>query len=402
MDLIFKSQDALLIIIVPLVLVTANEVRKNWASLWDENLTTEDRRLLLRASLFLLEPLVVLFHELGHAAATLAFGGKIAEFHFAVLSGYVVPTGMFTYLQIFLIYLAGNAVSILIGYACLAAALFFRSPPVVATLVYLGLWSIGSAAVLYALMSVLGIYGDWSAMYAFLLAPAGSSAHTAAVLLAVCHAVVVASLVYLLIGKRPRLWFASRTRLDWAQRYRTLRVELQADPSLDHFLRMAWLFYEASLLDLARKMLDTCMIIDGEAPEPWMLYGFILIKQTKFDQAEMYFLKVVQSERATAILRARAYMAIANSRLVRADANRSNPKKAQEEALEAYAAASKLVPNLGDPKYLRAVMLNELERYCEAAQELQSLSGLNWIDDTLLQDVPKQLEIAIKAQTTKR
>jgi hypothetical protein len=393
MDLIFKSQDLLCLLIIPIMFVTIQQVKQNWASLWDDNLTAKDRAVLLQASLFLLEPLVVLCHELGHAAATVAFGGKVVEFHFAILSGYVVPEGDFNQVQLLLIYLAGNAVTISIGYLCLLCALFVRSPARVAVLVYLGMWSVASSAVFYTLMSLLGFYGDWIAIYT-------SPEHSLVYMVAACHVVIVASLAYMLMGKKPRLWFACKTRPTWALKFLVLGKELTSSPNKQTLMKLAWLCYEADLNDFAREYANKCLGQDSEDPEPQILLGHIDLSRQKFDKAQAAFERVAKSERASELLKARAYMYIAQSRLIRSEVERRDPEIANQEALQSYAYACGVAPNLGDPYFRHAELLNKLGRYADALAEFEALeeriqtASLNWLDPTLPRKISAQLRIA--------
>ncbi|HEY9773986.1 MAG TPA: hypothetical protein V6C81_09285 [Planktothrix sp.] len=398
MDLIIKSQDALLIIIIPLMVITARAVRANWKSLWDNNLTNEDRRILLQASLFLLEPMVVFCHELGHVAAIKMSGGGIAEFHFAFLSGYVVPSGSFTDLQLLWIYLSGNLVEIIIGYLLLAAALFVSAPAVVATLVYLGLWSVASCAVMYALMSLLGLYGDWSNIYS-------SPLHGAVAVIGVCHAIVIASIAYMLHSEKSQLWFAIKTRPTWAQQYLEWKAETERAPTAENFVHLAWLYYEASLYKAAKRALDESLIIDPDNPQAFYLYGWLVQGHLNLDKAEEYFMKVVNSSRASAQDKARAYMGIAVARLNRASraaAHPIDPQTAKVDALQAYAAACAADPELADPRFHCAVLLNDLQRYADAIKELDGLAGLNWLDSGLRKQVTEQMQIARTKKPAKK
>src|SRR5262245_21751021 len=83
--------DALNLLFLPLMVITAVQALKNWKTLWDDRLTGAYRQLLQRITIFILLPVVVLCHELGHVAAIKYFGGTVQEFHYAFLSGYVVP-----------------------------------------------------------------------------------------------------------------------------------------------------------------------------------------------------------------------------------------------------------------------------------------------------------------------
>lgn len=138
---------------------------KNWQSVWDDEVTSQDREILMKTALFLLLPIAVLFHELGHAWATLHFGGTVAEFHYQILGGYVVPDGSFTLPQILIIYLAGNLVELLIGIVSIVASCIVTSPALITLLTYFGLLAIGGTIILYPALSFTGMYGDWIAIY---------------------------------------------------------------------------------------------------------------------------------------------------------------------------------------------------------------------------------------------
>lgn len=387
MELITKSQDWLCLIIVPLIFVTAQQVIKNWKSLWDNDLTSRDSSILMRTALFLLEPIVVLLHEAGHAAATIYFGGKIVEFHYAILSGYVRPSGMFTDSQILIVFVAGNFVSIAVGYLCLLGAYMAVSPPIVALLVYLGLWSIGSSAVLYALMSIFGLYGDWISIYT-------SPETSMVVVIGVFHALIVASLLYMLAGVRPRLWFVSKTHPTWAARFKEMDRLAQEQPTANNLVRLAWHYYDAELYRQSKKVLQEALERDPEYPDAFFLRGWINMAESKFDAAEVDFSNVTRTNGATDILKARAFMAIAQTKLARAMVKRLDPHDSQAQALTAYASASEVMPELGDPCFRYAALLNEMHRYEEAKDTLETLHDLRWMDKGLVDLIPEQLQIA--------
>ena len=55
------------LMVLPIMVLTVRNVVKNSATLFDSDLTANDRALLKQFALFLLLPLVALFHEMGHA-----------------------------------------------------------------------------------------------------------------------------------------------------------------------------------------------------------------------------------------------------------------------------------------------------------------------------------------------
>lgn len=398
MDLVLQSQDYLMLIIIPLMFVTAKQVYSNWNSLWDARLTERDRRILLQAALFLLEPIVVLLHELGHALAIWQFGGTVQEFHFAILSGWVRPYGNFTALQLFIIYLAGNALEVLIGYLLIFVAYFCRPPAVVATLVYLGIWSIVSCAILYPLLSILGVYGDWSAIYKESLV-AAPQLKPVVFATGFVHGMVVASIFYMLKGTQPRLWFAKKTRPEWSAQFEKLFNECEETPTHENLLKLAWLYYEASLDDLASKALERSIDANPNDAEPYILRGWLMYNRGDLDKAENIFKEASIQVEASPVTRARAYMAIADCYLAKGGKNSSDrldPDEARKLALRAYSAAGEAAPDLADPHVHKAVMLNKLKKYREALIELQNLADKKWLDKSLVQRVSQEEQVAIK------
>jgi hypothetical protein len=116
-------------------------------------------------------------------------------------------------------------------------------------------------------------------------------------------------------------------------------------------------------------------------------------------------MKVVNSERTEPLDKARAYMGIATARLNRSSRDapkRIAPDVAKIDALQAYAAASATAPDLADPRFHCAVLLNDLHRHREAMNELESLAGLNWFDRDLKKRVPEQMQIAMKKETAEQ
>lgn len=379
-------------IAMPLMLMTMVDARRNWSSLWNSHLTQDDRHLLMRISMFLLMPIVVFFHEMGHAVAILQFNGIVKEFHYGILWGYVIPAGLFTQEQILFIYLAGNLVEIIIGFALLGAAFMLSSPPVVALLVYLGLWSIGGTVIVYALMSIFGMYGDWIAIYQ-------SPVRDWVTIIAVCHAVVVAMVLWCVYGKRPRLWFAMKTQPEWADEFKSAAQKAKIEKSWSAYLDAAWLLYKAGLDSLALDYVKQSLKIDGGVPDPLFLQGLLYYNQDNLEKAEECFLKGTRSNRASDLLRARLFIGIGRCK---ADKTRKASRTKEEtynllqEALQAFSQATLAQPDLADPRFLRAMLLNRSGRYQEAEDELQSLQNLRWLDASLKRHVPEELDIAGK------
>ncbi len=86
---------------------------------------SEDARVLVgRAAFFLLLPITVALHELGHLAIICAVGARVAEWHFFVYWGFVTPTREppLAPIEDVAIAASGNLVSIAVGVALLVWA----------------------------------------------------------------------------------------------------------------------------------------------------------------------------------------------------------------------------------------------------------------------------------------
>lgn len=142
---------------------------KNWRAFTDDQLTAFDRRLAGELAFFVLVPIGVLFHELGHAAATYQFGGRInwlgGGFHYALFYGYVIPLGRFTAFQDWWIALSGNLVSIVYGFLPLIFLRFAKPVWLKYMLLAFARIQLGWSLVGYPLITFAGFEGDWTTIY---------------------------------------------------------------------------------------------------------------------------------------------------------------------------------------------------------------------------------------------
>lgn len=138
--------------------------------LWDHNFTQHDRALVDQAAFFILIPVSVALHELGHAIAVWAFGKEVVDFGFYGFAGYVAyfPFGL-SDIQQTIISAAGSIVNLLLCAAVLALVLL-KKPPFRAAfnelLVQFVFLSGINAFILYPVLDILsGLNGDWRQMY---------------------------------------------------------------------------------------------------------------------------------------------------------------------------------------------------------------------------------------------
>ena len=172
-QLSFVSAIYLLISIGTLVTV-ARKGRAFWAS----PLMPRDSWLPAALALFVVHPLIVPIHELGHAIATWLSGGKVVEFSWEVFSGHIVRTGDFTALEDWWIPLVGNLASATVGVALLLLGILSKRLKPVPRAIALrsGYFELLFTFLMYPIMSFVGPNGDWKNIYRFDSMPLLSSA----------------------------------------------------------------------------------------------------------------------------------------------------------------------------------------------------------------------------------
>lgn len=364
--------DLLNLIYLPLMVITIRDLITNWHSIWDSHLTSRDRFILQKVVIFLIMPIVVYCHEMGHALSIEYFGGKVAEFHFGLFWGFVVPQGTFTADQTVITYLAGNAVQIAIGLLAGLIALFVSSPPVVAMLVYLALWSVGGTVVIYALMSATGFYGDWIAIYT-------APTPILKTIIGAAHVALVALVFYCLYGSTPRLWFAMRTKPHWAQRIGMLALRAQTDPEPINYLAVAWCYAEANLFAQADQWLKKALQIGAPKEAVQLLSAYIVLNKGQLKEAAKIYEQIGGNEGALTATRVKAYLGLADSYV------RQNNF---DKAIETYTKAIALDNTLGDARLYKLLLLKQTGKKLESEKELLDLKEMpdgqcHWIDPAL-------------------
>jgi hypothetical protein len=170
------------------------QLARGFRQTFDRNFTHEDRMLVDQAAFFVLLPIAVALHELGHAVAIWLYGGEVLDWGFYGFAGYVAfDPRDFTDAQQIVIAAAGTVVNLLL--AALALALvFLKRPPFRAAINQLLIqftWiSLLNALVIYpALDFASGLNADWKQMYSF-------SVPTLSLGILVVHILVLAALFW--------------------------------------------------------------------------------------------------------------------------------------------------------------------------------------------------------------
>jgi len=150
---------------------TLYQLSKSWHTFWNDELPRQDRQLAVSVAFFMLVPVGVLLHELGHIVAAWSTNSQVLGLHYFVYWGYVeyIPATNDPLLEWY-VSLAGNFVSYALGIVCLVAAIFAtRLKEVVRVmLAQLGILEMAQTLLLYPLISIDPAFdGDWDTIYSF-------------------------------------------------------------------------------------------------------------------------------------------------------------------------------------------------------------------------------------------
>ena len=171
---------------------------QNRKSFFDNTLTYEDISLAWMVAIFLLTPIAVLTHELGHFFVAKHFGATGLELHHRGYWGFVTyqPGPAFDTGKKLIVSAAGPAVSVLSGFLSLALAVELPIRMVFKhTLAFFGVLSVAHALVGYPLIDLTsGLEGDFHAIYTLPSAPGK-------VVAGIVHGLFLGMLV--LLWKRP-------------------------------------------------------------------------------------------------------------------------------------------------------------------------------------------------------
>jgi hypothetical protein len=379
MDWFIKSQNFMALIAVPIAISTVIRAKKNWVLLWDADLTGEDRSLLQSIALFVIMPFIVFFHECGHAAATIACGGQVEKFYFGFLWGYVIPSGTFTNLQILWIYLAGNLAEIALGFVALIIAVFATSPAVVALSVYVAFWAIGGTLIFYTLLSVIGAYGDWVAIYTSPLT------HLVALIGSV-HAILIGLIIWAAYSKTTTLWFARKTKPEMIQPEKELLATVQADSSAENLLKLAWFYYRNGAKKIARSYSNRIEKDFPFLPGNQLLDGWLKFSGGDLAGARRAFDKCADNLDAGDTLRARALMGAAVCSVSAVETRLRGAQGTVEdwsEGVALYSKAHQTMPDLGDPLFHRAELFTRQHLYNRAENDFRDMLQLKCLDPDL-------------------
>ena len=154
------------IILGAAALFTLYTLVRSWKTLFDDDFTGTDRRLAIQVAVFLIPPVVVLLHELGHYFVALALDVRVTAFRYGLFHGSVSVAGLRTLEDMWLIALAGNVVSAVTGLLMVVVAVTTKWRRSVRYLLLAGgLLELVFSLIVYPVMSLSGQFGDWVIIY---------------------------------------------------------------------------------------------------------------------------------------------------------------------------------------------------------------------------------------------
>ncbi len=351
------SSDWFNLMNIPLILLTLKDVIPKWSSIWDDNFSSEDRRLMLRIVIFLALPVVVLIHELGHLFAAFSVGAHVLDFHYGPVAGHVTVEANLPDDKMLWIAFAGNLAQIVLGLLSLSLALLCRSAAMVAFLVYLGLYSIGDTVIFYALLSFASNFGDWKQMYEN---PCVGLVHG----IEIFQAIMVVLILWCIYASAPKAWFTRKTRPEWSDSHKRYEQAVAHDPSVENLVALATSFMEAGLYTEAQNCLNKAEKIASESPLIRYTKADLELSKGNTDKGLAIYEELSEDQQIATSMRAQILLQMGEIYLYR---------RASDLALKYFKKASQLDPSLGDARLQNALLCVNLKKYDHLADDLEHL-----------------------------
>jgi hypothetical protein len=197
------SFDTIALIAGLICIQTLWQLHQNWSGFWDDRVTSQDKDLAQRIAIFVLIPIGVLLHEIGHSLATWQVGGTVSVFQWRFYWGYIIPSGNFSPVDYWWIAFSGNLVSILLGLLAIPFIPFIRKRIVGELLYSFACVELIFSLVVYPVMSFGLRGGDWVKIYDFSVQPY-------ALLTAIAHVALLCGLWLLYHSQRTVRWRLAR------------------------------------------------------------------------------------------------------------------------------------------------------------------------------------------------
>ncbi|CAN5178561.1 hypothetical protein BH11CYA1_BH11CYA1_15790 [soil metagenome] len=398
MDWQLISHYILGVVTLPVSIYTVKSVVDNVGTLFDEDLTIKDRNLLKQFAFFVLLPMVVLFHEIGHALAARYFGASITAFHWSMFWGEVVIDGKLTPFQHYVIALAGNLFQLSTCFFALGLAFIEASPALVALAVYFYLFNGLACLIGYPLLSLTAWNDDFAMIY-------GQPDLKIAIITGAIHLALIALFLYTFFSTTGRMWFVKKTRPAWYKEFSKVLARAQQENDAINYLAVAWQYYFVGLDRLCEKSLVKVQELDNQLMDVWLLRGYVNQSKGRYESAILCFKEISDGACPDKVLLARAWMACGHCQAQQIENSRA-PKPDWHEVLKSYKQAAMADGSLADPHYYLGVTLVKAELLKDAEAELLLCQNnqkagkevLSWLDPMLGSMVQQEIN-AIRLQT---
>ena len=281
--------------------VTLYDIARHRRVFFDDNITPQDRQRVARLALFVLIPLGVLLHEVGHALAVWQQGAQVLEFNWSYLSGYVAWRGSVTDLGLWWIAFSGNLVSILLG--AVGLAVFLLPLPALARYVALTFarfeWF--TSLLYYPFLSLAGIHGDWVTIY-------GVPSWPVRLGIAILHIGLLVAGWQLMRSPRLRRWELTLNRRA-RQVIEGREAQIAASPGvLRPRLKLAAFYLRRGDAEMADQTVKDALAIDPHNPDALVAAGTLAAITDRLPQAvDLYeqALRRLPSDRRLALVAVR-------------------------------------------------------------------------------------------------
>ena len=231
-----------------------------WRTFWDDDFTVEDRRMATQVAVFLVPPVVVLLHELGHYVTAKALGVRVTGFDYGLFHGSVTVAGPRTIEDMWLIALSGNVVGAAAGLAMVVTGM--RGVRLRRALRYLlvsgGMLELVFSLVVYPFLSLSARFGDWVMLYS-------RRTETLSWVLGIVHAASLLALYLWWRGRGKAALFAIGSAAE--KEIGALRGAVDAAPTDPAgWLALADFYARRGELSLARSTLEEGVTAAGDVP----------------------------------------------------------------------------------------------------------------------------------------
>lgn len=354
--------------------------------LFDDAVTSFDRSMLIRMNLFCIQPLMTAFHECGHAAAIIYFGGGIQEVRYGVWSGAVVPDRTFNDIQQIIVSASGPGIECLIGFVFLFLAYIEKSPAVITFWAYAAMFNFGFSLVLLPLLDVLK-NGDFYKIYKL------TDSQTFPIVVSV-HLGLIAIALFFAKSKYTTSWYRRKTNPEWVEQENLLKESINKNKTAESYFELALFYATTKEYSLARQTIKNCLEVDKTFHQARLVLAEIDLEKDFPTKAMEQCNFVIESISNSS---PKNELALSHALTLKAEAlaNRYRSKDEESEALELLNEAIDLAPGYGDPLLRKALTLSGYGRSEQAIEILNSLivhsNSLKWFNPSKAHDILPEL-----------